>query len=219
MSTPSLPRRLTSTDAAFLYAEREDAPMHIGAVAIVDGDLDSAAYGRVDRRQARAPAAFPARRWCRRRSTSVTRPGSTTRGSISRKHVFAREVAAPGGRAELFAAAAEVFTGMLDRSQAAVGAPRPARPRGRAQRAGVEGPPCHGRRRRRQRAGDHSVRSRPHPGAGRGQRCAGGDQRAPRRCRRSTRCWRPPAPPSTPGRAPRSRCSKPAAPSPPSRRR
>jgi hypothetical protein len=46
MSAPVLARRLTSTDAAFLYAERDDAPMHIGAVAIVDGEIDPAAYRR-----------------------------------------------------------------------------------------------------------------------------------------------------------------------------
>ena len=116
MSAPSLPRRLTSTDAAFLYAERDDAPMHIGAVAIVDGDLDPAAYGRsIAAKLERLP------RFLQKVVPAPFNLGHPTWEHDSRfdlgKHVFTREVAKPGGRAELFAAAAEVFTGMLDRSK------------------------------------------------------------------------------------------------------
>ncbi len=116
MSESSLPRRLTSSDAAFLYAEREDAPMHIGAVAIVDGDLDPVAYGRsIAAKLERLP-----------RFVQKVVPAPFNLGHPSwehdprfdlGKHVFSRQVPEPGGRAELFAAAGEVFTGMLDRGK------------------------------------------------------------------------------------------------------
>jgi WS/DGAT/MGAT family acyltransferase len=116
MSAPSLPRRLGSTDAAFLYAEREDAPMHIGAVAILDGDLDCAAYGRsIAAKLERLP------RLVQKVVPAPFNLGHPTWERDSKfdlsRHLFTREVASPGGRAELFAAAGEVFTGMLDRGK------------------------------------------------------------------------------------------------------
>ncbi len=38
MPSPNYDRRLTATDASFLYLERKSCPMQIGAVAILDGD-------------------------------------------------------------------------------------------------------------------------------------------------------------------------------------
>jgi diacylglycerol O-acyltransferase len=116
MSTPSLSRRLSSTDAAFLYAERDDAPMHIGAVAILDGDLDAAAYTRaIAAKLERLP------RFLQKAVPAPFNLGHPTWELDSRfelgRHVFERRVPAPGGRAELFAAASEVFTGMLDRGK------------------------------------------------------------------------------------------------------
>ena len=39
MPSPEFQRRLTAVDAAFLYAERRTAPMQIGAVSVLDGEL------------------------------------------------------------------------------------------------------------------------------------------------------------------------------------
>ena len=39
MAQPTLSRRLTSLDAAFLYFEKKEAPLHIGSVSIFDGDI------------------------------------------------------------------------------------------------------------------------------------------------------------------------------------
>jgi WS/DGAT/MGAT family acyltransferase len=116
MSAPLLPRRLGSTDAAFLYAEREDAPMHIGAVAVVDGDLDPAAYGRaIAAKLERLP------RFVQKVVPAPFNLGHPTWEYCPEfdlgRHLFTREVTAPGGRSELFEAAGEVFTGMLDRSK------------------------------------------------------------------------------------------------------
>jgi diacylglycerol O-acyltransferase len=107
---------LTSTDAAFLYAEREDAPMHIGAVAILDGDLDFAGYGRaIAAKLERLP------RFRQKAVPALFNLGHPTweidRDFDLSKHLFLHRVAQPGGRPELFAAAAAVFTGMLDRSK------------------------------------------------------------------------------------------------------
>src|SRR6185503_17776338 len=114
MSVPE--RRLTSSDAAFLYAEREDAPMHIGAIAVLDGDLDPAAYRR--------SIAAKLERLPRLLQKVVAAPFNLGHPTWEAdpsfdlsKHVFERAVPAPGGRAELFAAAADVFTGTLDRSK------------------------------------------------------------------------------------------------------
>jgi WS/DGAT/MGAT family acyltransferase len=112
----ALSRRLTATDAAFLYGERENAPMHIGAVAVVDGDLDFDGYRRsiaakLERlprfRQKAVPAPF-----------NFGHPTWETDASFDLgRHLFVHRVEAPGGRDQLFTAAAEVFTGMLDRSK------------------------------------------------------------------------------------------------------
>ena len=39
--------RLTSTDASFLYLERRNAPMHIGAVCLFDGAFSATGYRQV----------------------------------------------------------------------------------------------------------------------------------------------------------------------------
>lgn len=39
MAQPNLSRRLSAQDAAFLYLEREEAPMHIGSVALFEGEV------------------------------------------------------------------------------------------------------------------------------------------------------------------------------------
>lgn len=39
MAQPNLSRRLSAQDAAFLYFEREEAPMHIGSVALFEGEV------------------------------------------------------------------------------------------------------------------------------------------------------------------------------------
>ena len=39
MAQTSLNRRLSTQDASFLYFEREEAPLHIGSIAVLEGDL------------------------------------------------------------------------------------------------------------------------------------------------------------------------------------
>ncbi len=53
---PSHHGRLSTMDASFLYFERESAPMHIGALAIIDGEIDSESYlEQVENRLRRLP--------------------------------------------------------------------------------------------------------------------------------------------------------------------
>ena len=39
MAQTGLSRLLSAQDAAFLYFEKEEAPMHIGSIAVFDGDV------------------------------------------------------------------------------------------------------------------------------------------------------------------------------------
>ena len=39
MSQGNLSRRLSAQDASFLYGEREEAPLHIGSIAVLEGDV------------------------------------------------------------------------------------------------------------------------------------------------------------------------------------
>ena len=39
MAQPALSRRLSAQDAAFLYMESDEAPMHIGSIAVFEGEV------------------------------------------------------------------------------------------------------------------------------------------------------------------------------------
>jgi hypothetical protein len=39
MSAGDFGRRLSSQDASFLYFEKEEAPLHIGSIAVLEGDV------------------------------------------------------------------------------------------------------------------------------------------------------------------------------------
>lgn len=108
--------RLTSTDASFLYFERREAPMHIGALCLFDGYLDYEQYvewlatkiPRLDRFRERlvAPPLYLGH------PTWETAPDFEIRD-----HVLLHEVEAPGGAAELKKKVDEILEGMLDRSR------------------------------------------------------------------------------------------------------
>src|SRR5688572_18907876 len=90
--------------------------MHIGAVAILDGELDFAGYSRaIAAKLERLP------RFRQKAVPALFNLGHPTweidRDFDLSRHLFEHPVDAPGGRPELFAAAANVFTGMLDRSK------------------------------------------------------------------------------------------------------
>ena len=109
--------RLTSMDASFLYFERKDAPMHIGAVGILDGQVPFEDYKlSIERKLKRLP---------RFRERAVSVPfflGHPTWEHDPNfdidNHVFLHQVEKPGGRAQLQAKADEIIAEMLDRDKA-----------------------------------------------------------------------------------------------------
>ena len=113
--------RLTALDAGFLYAERPDFPMHVGAVALLEGgplfdgnrfrldELRTTLAGRLHqlpRLRQRAVTPFPGSRpvWVDDPDFDISR------------HVVAAELDPPGGEAQLLALVARLHTDRLDRA-------------------------------------------------------------------------------------------------------
>jgi WS/DGAT/MGAT family acyltransferase len=113
---PSHSGRLTSTDASFLYLEREHAPMHIGAVAILDGELPFEPYLRsVEAKLARLP---------RFRERIVAAPmflghptWETSEDFDIHDHIELHHVAQPGGEAEFHELVNRLIAPRMDRSK------------------------------------------------------------------------------------------------------
>jgi WS/DGAT/MGAT family acyltransferase len=116
MSQPSLNRRLTSLDAAFLYLEKPEAPLHIGGVSVFEGELSY--EGFVEHLAARLHL-VP--RFVQRIVPDPFSLGHPTwekaRDFDIRQHVFARDLPAPGGDAEVAQLAGELWSSVLDRSK------------------------------------------------------------------------------------------------------
>jgi diacylglycerol O-acyltransferase len=114
MKPPALKRRLSGTDAAFLYLERREIPLHIAGVCIFEGavpfrDLMEALDSKLH--------LLP-----RYRQLVVEPPlhiGYPTWEDDAdfdiRRHVFRVPVQAPGGQAELEALAGRILTQVMDR--------------------------------------------------------------------------------------------------------
>lgn len=113
---PSHHGRLTTMDASFLYFERESAPMHIGALAIVDGEIDYERYlEQVENRLRRLP---------RFRERIVPPPfyvGHPTWESDPdfdlRRHMPLHELEAPGSMAQVRELTNRLIEGQLDRTR------------------------------------------------------------------------------------------------------
>lgn len=116
MAQSGLSRRLSAQDAAFLYFERQEAPMHIGSIAIFDGEFSTEDFRdriasklhlipRYLQRVVPAPfnLAHPTWEW-------------DPNFDINR-HIFKVTIDPPGSEAQLMDLAAKIFAGMLDRSK------------------------------------------------------------------------------------------------------
>jgi diacylglycerol O-acyltransferase len=116
MNPSSLSRRLSGVDAAFLYLERKEIPLHIAGVCIFDGVIPFADFVRaIDSRLHLLP---------RYRQIVVDPPlhlGYPTWEDDPnfdiRRHIFKVRVDAPGGQAELEALASHILTQLMDRSK------------------------------------------------------------------------------------------------------
>jgi WS/DGAT/MGAT family acyltransferase len=116
MSQGKLSRRLSAQDASFLYGEREEAPLHIGSIAVLEGDVSyntlvqhiSAKLHLIPRYTQRVvPAPFnighPTREWDP--DFDIT------------NHLIEMTIDSPGTDAQLIELAGTLFSPMLDRNK------------------------------------------------------------------------------------------------------
>lgn len=116
MPAPVLSRRLSGIDAAFLYLERKEIPLHIAGVCVFDAEIPFAEFmAAIDSKLHLLP---------RYRQVVADPPmhlGYPTweddpHFSI-KHHIFRARVAAPGGQAEFEALASRILTGVMDRGK------------------------------------------------------------------------------------------------------
>jgi diacylglycerol O-acyltransferase / wax synthase len=116
MKAPNLNRRLSGVDAAFLYLERKEIPLHIAGVFIFDGVIPFPEFVKtIDSKLHLVP---------RYRQLAVDSPfhlGYPTWEDDPkfdiRRHIFKARVEAPGGQAELEALASRILSQVMDRSK------------------------------------------------------------------------------------------------------
>jgi WS/DGAT/MGAT family acyltransferase len=114
MKNQQLPRRLGPVDAAFLYLERREIPLHIAGVCIFDGEIPYEAFvGAIDSKLHLLP---------RYRQVVVDPPFHVGYPNWEddadfdiRRHVFHVHVDAPGDQEQLEALASRVLTQVMDR--------------------------------------------------------------------------------------------------------
>src|SRR5213593_485406 len=111
-----LNRRLSAQDASFLYGERDEAPLHIGSIAVLEGDVS---YEKLVQQISAKLHLIP--RYLQRVVPAPFNIGHPTWEwdpdfDITR-HIKRVKIARPGGEEQLMALAAELFAGMLDRGK------------------------------------------------------------------------------------------------------
>jgi len=109
-------RRLSAQDASFLYGERPEAPLHIGSIAVFEGDVP---YERVVENIASKIHLIP-----RYQQRVVPAPFNIGHPTWEwdpefdiRQHVKQVRIDPPGNDAQLMALSAKLFEGMLDRNK------------------------------------------------------------------------------------------------------
>ena len=116
MPEANLSRRLSPQDASFLYGEREEAPLHIGSVAVLEGDVS---YENLVQHIAAKLHMIP-------RYTQRVVPAPFNIGHPTweldpdfdiRRHIFEVRIDAPGTDAALIDLAGKLFAPMLDRDK------------------------------------------------------------------------------------------------------
>src|SRR5579862_8559976 len=116
MQETALNRRLSGIDAAFLYLERKEIPLHIAAVCVFDGPISFPEFvARIDSKLHLIP---------RYRQIVADPPfhlgyptwEDDTRFDI-RRHVFRVPVDEPGGQLQLEALASRILTQLMDRGK------------------------------------------------------------------------------------------------------
>jgi len=116
MAQTSLNRRLSTQDASFLYFEREEAPLHIGSIAVLEGDLS---YERLLEAISNKLHLIP--RYLQR---AVPVPFNVAHPTWEwdpefdiRRHIKEVTIEEPGSDSQLTTLAAHLFAPMLDREK------------------------------------------------------------------------------------------------------
>jgi len=116
MSQENTNKRLSAQDASFLYMEREETPLHIGSIAVFEGDVS---YERVIDNIASKLHLIP--RYQQRVVPAPFNIGHPTwewdPDFDLRRHVKRVTIDPPGNDAQLMALGAKLFEGMLDRGR------------------------------------------------------------------------------------------------------
>jgi diacylglycerol O-acyltransferase len=116
MATPTLNPRMTADDAAFLYLERKEMPLHIGSVSVFEAPLPFERFvDQIDAklhlipryRQRVVPAPF-----------NIGHPSWEDDPNFDiRNHIFQLNLDAPGDDAALQALSGKLFSAMMDRNK------------------------------------------------------------------------------------------------------
>jgi len=114
MSTPNLPRRLSGIDAAFLYLERKEIPLHIAGVCIFEGEIPFDEFvATIDSKLHLIP---------RYRQIVVEPPlhigypnWEDDAGFDIHRHIFHVTVDSPGDQEQMEALASRILTQVMDR--------------------------------------------------------------------------------------------------------
>ncbi len=116
VTIPQPRHRMSATDAGFLYLDRPHAPLHIGCIAIVEGELGAQELTRLMERRL-------SRLW-RYRQRAMPVPFGVAHPSWEddpdfdvRNHLFGWSLPAPGGARELAETAARLLVQPLDRER------------------------------------------------------------------------------------------------------
>lgn len=114
MKSPELARRLSAADAAFLYLERKEIPLHIAALCVFDGEIPFTEFVRGIRSKLQALPRY--------RQVVVDAPfhlGCPTWQDDPefqiRRHIFHRRLPPPGRQEQLEELAGEVLSELMDR--------------------------------------------------------------------------------------------------------
>jgi len=116
MAQTGLNRRLSAQDATFLYLEKEEAPMHIGSIAVFDGEVP---YDRYVENIASKLHLIP-----RYRQRVVPAPFNIGHPTWEfdpdfdiARHILPVQIEPPGTDAQLIELAGRLFAGKLDRGK------------------------------------------------------------------------------------------------------
>jgi WS/DGAT/MGAT family acyltransferase len=116
MSQGNLSRRLSAQDASFLYQERDEAPLHIGSIAVLEGDVS---YERLVQHISAKLHLIP--RYTQRVVPAPFNIGHPTwewdPNFDIRNHIKEVRIEAPGNDAQLLDLSAKLFAPMLSRDK------------------------------------------------------------------------------------------------------